>query len=93
MEAKHQKIKEIVERQLSFSAHEMERAMRVYGFGLHPAKYESDIGLDVLKNAALLHDVARVKGSNTKLVALTIQFSGLRWLLNFLKHLVILKKK
>ncbi len=61
MEAKYQKIKEIVERELSCSAHEMEHVMRVYNLCLHLAKYELGIDLDVLKTAALLHDIARVK--------------------------------
>jgi len=61
MEAKYQSIKEIMERELSCSAHEIEHVMRVYNRCLHLAKYESDIDLDVLKTAALLHDIARVK--------------------------------
>ncbi len=61
MEDKYQKIKEIVGRKLSCSAHEMEHVMRVYNLCLHLAKYESGIDLDVLKTAALLHDIARVK--------------------------------
>ena len=35
--------------------------MRVYNLCLHLAKYESGIDLDILKTAALLHDIARVK--------------------------------
>lgn len=61
MEPKYQKIKEIVGRELSCSAHEMQHVMRVYNLCLHLAKYESSIDLDVLKTAALLHDIARVK--------------------------------
>lgn len=61
MEAKYQKIKEIVERGLSCSAHDMEHVMRVYNLCLHLAKHESNIDLDVLKTAALLHDIVRVK--------------------------------
>jgi uncharacterized protein len=61
MEAKYQKIKEIVERELSCSAHAMEHVVRVYNLCLYLARYESSIDLDVLKTAALLHDIARVK--------------------------------
>jgi len=61
MEDKYRKIKEIVEKELSCSAHAMEHVMRVYNLCLHLAKYESGIDLDVLKTAALLHDIARVK--------------------------------
>jgi len=61
MEEKHQRIKEIVEKELSCSAHNMEHVMRVYNLSLHLAKEETGIDLDVLKTAALLHDIARVK--------------------------------
>lgn len=61
MEEKYQKIKEILERELSCSAHNMEHVMRVYNLCLHLAEGESDVDLDVLKTAALLHDIARVK--------------------------------
>jgi len=66
MESKYQKIKEIVARELSCSAHAMEHVMRVYDLCLHLAKYESSIDLDVLKTAALLHDIARVKEFDDK---------------------------
>lgn len=61
MEEKYQKIKEIVEKELSCSAHNMEHVMRVYNLSLRLAKREAGIDLDVLKTAALLHDIARVK--------------------------------
>jgi len=61
MEGKYRRIKEIVEKELSCSAHAMEHVMRVYNLCLHLAKYESGIDLDILKTAALLHDIARVK--------------------------------
>lgn len=66
MEKTYQKIKEIVAKELSCSAHAMEHIMRVYNLCLHLAKYESSIDLDVLKTAALLHDIARVKEFNDK---------------------------
>ena len=61
MEEKHQRIKEIVEEELSCSAHDMEHVMRVYNLCLYLAKDETDIDIDILKTAALLHDIARVK--------------------------------
>lgn len=61
MEEKYQKIKKIVEKELSCSAHNMEHVLRVYNLCLHLAENESDVDLDILKTAALLHDIARVK--------------------------------
>ncbi len=61
MEGKYGKIKAIAERELSCSAHSMEHVIRVYNLCLHLAKEEPGIDLDVLKTAALLHDIARVK--------------------------------
>jgi len=63
MNPKFQKIKEIVEKELSCSAHNMDHIMRVYNLSLHLAEDEN-IDLDVLKASALLHDVARVKEDN-----------------------------
>lgn len=61
MEERYQKIKEIVERELSCSAHNMEHVMRVYNLSQHLAEDDPNVDLDVLKTAALLHDIARVK--------------------------------
>lgn len=63
MAAKFQKIKELVEKELSCSAHHMDHVMRVYNLCLHLAENE-DVDLNVLKAAALLHDIARVKEDN-----------------------------
>ncbi|KPJ57205.1 phosphohydrolase [Parcubacteria bacterium DG_74_2] len=63
MEEKFRKIKEIVEKELSCSAHSMDHVMRVYNLCLHIAENE-EIDLDILKAAALLHDIARVKEDN-----------------------------
>lgn len=60
MEDKIQKIKEIVEKELSCSAHDMDHIMRVYNLALFLAKDE-DVDMDVLKASVLLHDIARVK--------------------------------
>lgn len=61
MEEKHRKIKEIVEKELSCSTHNIEHTMRVYNTCLYLSKDESDIDLDILGASALLHDIARVK--------------------------------
>ena len=61
MEEKYQKIKKIVKKELSCSAHEIDHVLRVYNLCLRLAKNELDIDLDILKTAALLHDIARVK--------------------------------
>lgn len=61
MKEKYQKIKALVEKELSCSAHDIEHIMRVYNRCLHLAKDESNIDLDILKTSALLHDIARAK--------------------------------
>lgn len=64
MEEKNfQKIQEEVERELSCSAHDMEHVLRVYNLALHLAEGEN-VDMDVLRAAALLHDIARVKEDN-----------------------------
>ena len=62
-ETNFQKIQEIVERELSCSAHNMDHVLRVYNLSLHLAENEN-IDLDILKAAVLLHDIARVKEDN-----------------------------
>jgi len=61
LDEKLQKIKQIVEKELSCSAHDMDHVMRVYKICLEIAKHEENVDFDVLKAAALLHDIARVK--------------------------------
>lgn len=61
MEEKYQRLKKIAEKELSCSAHNMEHVIRVYYLSLYLAKDEADVDLDVIKTAALLHDIARVK--------------------------------
>jgi uncharacterized protein len=61
MEGKHRKIREVVEGELSCLAHDMDHVMRVYDTCLRLAEEEPEIDLDVLKAAALLHDIARVE--------------------------------
>jgi uncharacterized protein len=61
MDNKLQKIKEIVKKELSNSHHDIEHIERVYNLCLHLAKHESNADLEILKTAALLHDIARFK--------------------------------
>jgi uncharacterized protein len=60
MEQKYKKMKQRVETELSCSAHDMEHVLRVYNLCLYLAQGEP-VDLDVLRSAALLHDIARVR--------------------------------
>ena len=67
MKEKYQKIKKIVEKELAKgidSSHDMSHVTRVYNLCLYLAKGEKNVDIDVLKAAALLHDVARPKEDN-----------------------------
>ncbi len=61
MEEKIQKIKDIVQKELLCSGHNMEHLDRVYNLCLHLAEDDNDINLEVLRVSALMHDIARVK--------------------------------
>lgn len=61
MNDKHSKIKEIVSKELSCSAHSIDHIMRVNNLCNHIAKFEDDVDIDILTPAVLLHDIARVK--------------------------------
>ena len=61
MDKKIEKIKEIVEKELAFcSAHNFDHVIRVYNLALHLAENENT-DLDVIKAAALLHDIGGKK--------------------------------
>jgi uncharacterized protein len=60
MDEKLQKIREIVEKELSCNAHDMEHIMRVFNTCTHLAEGE-DVDMEVIQAAALLHDIARIK--------------------------------
>lgn len=57
----HEKIKKLVERELSCAAHSMDHVMRVYNLCIHLSLFEEGVDMDILVPAALLHDIARVK--------------------------------
>ena len=63
MENRLQRIKEIVEKEMQDvgPSHDFSHVMRVYNLCLLIAKYEENADLEVLKLAALLHDIARSK--------------------------------
>jgi len=64
MTEKFQKIKELVEQELNQekdSTHDMDHIMRVYNLAMTIAKTESDVNLDVLQAAVLLHDIGGAK--------------------------------
>jgi uncharacterized protein len=61
MESEHQKIKEIVQKELAHSHHDLEHVERVHDLCIRIAREESKADLDILRTAALLHDVARIR--------------------------------
>ena len=63
MEEKLEKLKNIVEKELSCSAHDLEHSKRVYNSCLKLSENEP-VDLNILKAAALLHDIARVEEDN-----------------------------
>lgn len=63
MEVKYQRIKKIAEKELkgSDAGHDINHALRVYDLCLRLARNEVGINLEVLKLAALLHDIGGPK--------------------------------
>jgi uncharacterized protein len=63
MEAKYQRLKTIVEKEMKGAspAHDIDHVMRVYNLCLKLARHYPSVDLEVLKTAALLHDVARLR--------------------------------
>lgn len=63
MEEKYRHLKMIVERQMEGAspAHDINHVMRVHTLCLVLANYEPKVDLEVLRTAALLHDIARTK--------------------------------
>lgn len=62
-----QKIKEVAEKEIGNTpdaAHDMSHVMRVYNLALSMAKHESDVDMDVLQAAILLHDIGGHKEMN-----------------------------
>ncbi len=66
MDIRHKRIREIVEKELSCSAHNLDHVLRVYNLCVFLSKYEENVDMEVLIPAVLLHDIARVKESKDK---------------------------
>src|SRR6056297_760393 len=64
MELYIEKIIEKMKEELSCSAHSIDHVMRVYNLCNLISKYEENVNMDILKPAALLHDIARSIESN-----------------------------
>jgi uncharacterized protein len=63
MEEKYRQLKTIVGKEMEGAspAHDINHVVRVYNLCLGLARYEPTVDLDVLRTAALLHDIARTK--------------------------------
>jgi uncharacterized protein len=63
MEPKYRQLKTIVEKEMAGAspAHDINHVMRVYNLCLKLARHEPDVDADVLRTAALLHDIARAR--------------------------------
>jgi uncharacterized protein len=63
MEERYRQLKMIAEKEIEGAspAHDINHVMRVYNLCLGLARYEPTVDLDVLRTAALLHDIARTK--------------------------------
>lgn len=92
MEQKFQKIKKFVEKELSCSAHNMDHVMRVYNLSLHLAEGEK-VDLEVIKAAALLHDIARAREDNDRSGNINHAILGSQMAISILKKLGFSKEK
>lgn len=61
-----EKIEKGVRKKLACSAHDIEHVMRVFWTSLKIAQKEKSVNEDILKAAALLHDIARADEDNDK---------------------------
>src|SRR4030065_1738967 len=66
MKDRFEKIRQITEKELAFSAHDMEHVMRVYRMAMKIAKTEKNVDHEILKAAVLLHDIARSREDDDK---------------------------
>lgn len=66
IDVKYQEIVEIVKKELTCSAHNLDHVFRVYNLCMLLSGYERDVDLDILVPAALLHDIARVRESEDR---------------------------
>jgi uncharacterized protein len=63
MDERYRQLKTIVEKEMEGAspAHDINHVLRVYRLCLELASYEQGVDLDVLKTAALVHDIARTR--------------------------------
>ncbi|MCM1565499.1 MAG: HD domain-containing protein [Dehalobacter sp.] len=61
MGKRYQVLQDIVEKELSYAAHDLDHVMRVYHLCLVLAGQRDDVDMEVLIPAVLLHDIARAK--------------------------------
>ncbi|MBN1684913.1 MAG: HD domain-containing protein [Gammaproteobacteria bacterium] len=87
MNHKYQNILEIVKKELSCSAHDLGHVMRVVNLSEYLAQFETDVNLDVLTKAALLHDIARVQEDTDPTGAIDHAILGAQMAENILKKL------
>lgn len=66
IDVKYKRIVEIVEKELTCSAHNLDHVFRVYNMCMLLSGDEKDADMDVLVPAALLHDIGRVRESTDK---------------------------
>lgn len=66
IDRKYKKIVDIVEKELTCSAHNLDHVFRVYNLCILISRYEKNVDMDVLIPAVLLHDIARVKENRDK---------------------------
>jgi uncharacterized protein len=59
LDNRYKVLQEIVEKELSYAAHDLDHILRVYNLCMLLAGEEKDVDLEVLIPAALLHDIAR----------------------------------
>lgn len=93
MEKKYLRIKKIVEKELKCSAHDYDHVMRVYNLCLKLSEGEKDVDLDVIKSAALLHDIARVREDTDKTGKIDHAILGAKMAAKILKKLGYEKEK
>jgi uncharacterized protein len=95
MADKFEKLKKIVEKKLSCSAHNIDHITRVYNLCIYLAKQKKKeiIDLDVLKTSALLHDIARVEEDNDKTRKIDHAILGAEISKDILKRLKFSDKK
>ena len=87
IEDRYKPLVDLVKRELSVAAHDMEHAMRVYKQCLHLAKFEDNVDIHILKTAAILHDIARAREDNDRSRTIDHASLGAKMSEKILRHL------